>query len=286
MRRSIRSASDSERPQAVARPVTVNAAMNKHPTRHRRPRTELAIPLAVALTSAAALAPAVAAEPGTGERATLDRELSRLYADTGLNPFDAVGANNHAMKLVARGDYERALKLLRRAARLAPGRPDIARNLGHVQRLVEQRTLLSERSRAHLRDSFAPIDVPPAVAGAWTTTRGERPRSVEAATDTAPRPLDNPFEPTWLVERAALKSRRGEHRAALADLERARTLDPHLSGVDDEIARLQRLLPDGGERVRPIPPRPSGAGGIGDGDSEIPRPWSIGVGTAARGAGS
>ena len=50
-----------------------------------------------------------------------------------INPFDAAAVNNQAVASAAQGDYENALNLLERAARLAPQRADIAANL-HLMR--------------------------------------------------------------------------------------------------------------------------------------------------------
>lgn len=227
--------------------------------------------------------------PGGGQ---LDAELGALYESTGLNPFDAVGANNLAMKLVARGDYEKARKLLQRAGRLEPNRLEIARNAEQVQQLIDQRAELPERSRAHFRDSFARTEVP-FVTAAWVVKgpgeigapERERDEATLAAareedgSDAAATLADNPFDTRWLRERAAIKVRRGDHRAALADLHRALELDPYLSGVAQEIERLKALLPENGERPMSLAP-PLTASRVMSGrgeraDDALPAPWSV-----------
>lgn len=50
-----------------------------------------------------------------------------------INPFDAVALNNLASARVEAGDYNRALDLLKRAARLAPEDRDIAANLSRLR---------------------------------------------------------------------------------------------------------------------------------------------------------
>ena len=89
--------------------------------------------LAIALVSLGSLASGAALADRQARAAGalpggFDAELGALYEATALNPFDAVGANNLAMKLVARGDYEKARKLLRRAERLDPSRLEFTRN--------------------------------------------------------------------------------------------------------------------------------------------------------------
>ena len=49
------------------------------------------------------------------------------------NPFDPVALNNMAIAKAAAGDYQSALELLTRAARLAPQRSDIRENLTQLQ---------------------------------------------------------------------------------------------------------------------------------------------------------
>jgi len=178
-----------------------------------------------------------------------DPELRQLYRDAGINPFDAISANNLAMRLIGRGEYEKAEKLLARARRLQPDLPEIQRNVDRVRELIEQRAQLRGRSREVFRESFTPLDVP-YVMNAWRAdsgpASGELPTTETDLSDTqgAVPDADNPFDPSWLLQSAALKSRRGDHRAALVDLQRARALNPELTGVDEEIRRLEAVLPE------------------------------------------
>jgi tetratricopeptide (TPR) repeat protein len=54
------------------------------------------------------------------------------------NPFDPVALNNMAIAKAAVGDYQTALELLTRAARLAPQRADIRENLTKLQTWQQQ----------------------------------------------------------------------------------------------------------------------------------------------------
>ncbi|MEN9868841.1 MAG: Tetratricopeptide repeat [Pseudomonadota bacterium] len=54
------------------------------------------------------------------------------------NPFDPVALNNMAIAKAAAGDYQSALELLTRAARLAPQRSDIRENLTQLQSWQQQ----------------------------------------------------------------------------------------------------------------------------------------------------
>ncbi len=54
------------------------------------------------------------------------------------NPFDPVALNNMAIAKAAAGDYQSALDLLTRAARLAPQRADIRENLTQLQGWQQQ----------------------------------------------------------------------------------------------------------------------------------------------------
>ena len=51
-----------------------------------------------------------------------------------LNPFDPVALNNLAVAKAAAGDYQAAVSLLTRSAKLAPDRADIRENLASMQR--------------------------------------------------------------------------------------------------------------------------------------------------------
>ncbi len=50
-----------------------------------------------------------------------------------INPFDPVALNNLAAARVEAGDYNQALELLKRAARLAPENREIAANLSRLR---------------------------------------------------------------------------------------------------------------------------------------------------------
>jgi tetratricopeptide (TPR) repeat protein len=54
------------------------------------------------------------------------------------NPFDPVALNNMAVAKAAAGDYQSALELLSRAAKIAPQRQDIRDNLSHLQAWQQQ----------------------------------------------------------------------------------------------------------------------------------------------------
>lgn len=54
------------------------------------------------------------------------------------NPFDPVALNNMAVAKAAAGDYQSALELLTRAAKIAPQRQDIRDNLTHLQNWQQQ----------------------------------------------------------------------------------------------------------------------------------------------------
>jgi tetratricopeptide (TPR) repeat protein len=54
------------------------------------------------------------------------------------NPFDPVALNNMAVAKAASGDYQSALELLTRAAKIAPHRQDIRDNLSHLQNWQQQ----------------------------------------------------------------------------------------------------------------------------------------------------
>jgi len=82
-----------------------------------------------------------------------------------INPFDAAALNNQALASAARGDYETALGLLERAARLAPQRTDIAANLQAMRAWIARNVPpLSEKSPppAYV-DPDADLPAPPAL---------------------------------------------------------------------------------------------------------------------------
>ena len=54
-----------------------------------------------------------------------------------LNPFDPVALNNLAVAKAAAGDYQAAVSLLTRSAKLAPNRADIRENLVRMQRWMD-----------------------------------------------------------------------------------------------------------------------------------------------------
>lgn len=99
--------------------------------------------IALLALAAACLTPAHAAGPefdayaqegrrflaeGEPDRAALSFEEALR-----INPFDPVALNNLAAARVEAGDYNRALELLKRAARLAPEDRDVAANLSRLR---------------------------------------------------------------------------------------------------------------------------------------------------------
>ena len=73
-----------------------------------------------------------------------------------VNPFDAVALNNLAVARAAQGDYQTAVTLLERAARLAPGRQDIADNLARFKTWLE-----GGEKYLDVQGGSAPPDLPP-----------------------------------------------------------------------------------------------------------------------------
>lgn len=86
------------------------------------------------------------------------------------NPFDASALNNQAVAAAAQGDYERALYLLERAARLSPNRPDIYTNLTEMRKWVARYApeikLKTEQSRP-LINTYPDADIPPEPPALW-----------------------------------------------------------------------------------------------------------------------
>ena len=72
------------------------------------------------------------------------------------NPFDPVALNNMAVAKAAAGDYQSALEMLTRAARLAPQRLDIRENLTQLQGWLQQNHSIALTSTLPAaRNSFA-----------------------------------------------------------------------------------------------------------------------------------
>lgn len=170
----------------------------------------------------------------------LDPKLINLYRGSNVNPFDVPATNNYAMKLVRQGQYDRALKLLRRAQSLAPERSDIARNAAQLALLMAQLDDLDLSSTLSYSQSFGKNDVPfipePWVLGANAEKIVTRTLNVEASRELL---NTNPFDSESLLVTADIKLKRGDMRAALIDLKRARQLNPWMSELDGQIALLE-----------------------------------------------
>jgi len=98
-----------------------------------------------------------------------------------LNPFDPVALNNLAVAKAAAGDYQAAVSLLTRSAKLAPDRTDIRENLVRMQRWMATyggAGLASiERPRQRVVRSGAVLPEPPPLWGVATST-GRSPLSL------------------------------------------------------------------------------------------------------------
>lgn len=66
------------------------------------------------------------------------KAVQSLNEQAKLNPFDAVALNNLAVARAAQGEYQAALQLLERAAKLAPNRPDVVANLRNLRAWYDQ----------------------------------------------------------------------------------------------------------------------------------------------------
>lgn len=164
-------------------------------------------------------------------------ELIELYRDSNVNPFDVSATNNYAMKLVRQGRYDRALKLLRRAQQLAPGRGDIARNAAQLNMLVSQIERLDLNTSLSLNQSFKDSEVP-FIPEPWGQD-ADVDNSVPGTPDSEQGRKVNPFDSQSLVTTASVKLNRGDLRGALRDLLRAKRLSPWMSELDGQIAILE-----------------------------------------------
>ena len=85
------------------------------------------------------------------------RAVESFAAAVNVNPFDAVALNNLAVARAAQGNYQTALMLLERAARLAPDRKDIADNLARFRSWLEG----GGEKPFEVQVGAAPPDLPP-----------------------------------------------------------------------------------------------------------------------------
>lgn len=170
----------------------------------------------------------------------LDPELISLYRGTNVNPFDVTATNNLAMKYLRQGRYGSALKLLKRAQSLAPMRGDIEKNIAQLNLLMSQMSSLNMNMTLSYNRTFKDNEVPfvPAPWGLEAKVDeviSPGPDSVESQEHGSV----NPFDSQSLIATAAIKIERGELRAALKDLRRARRLSPWMKELDDKIAVLE-----------------------------------------------
>ena len=87
-----------------------------------------------------------------------------------LNPFDASALNNEAVAVAAQGNYEKALNLLERAARLSPNRTDIATNLNEMRKWVARyapQIKLKEEVSSPVMNVYPSGDIPPEPPALW-----------------------------------------------------------------------------------------------------------------------
>ena len=86
----------------------------------------------------------------------------------------------------------------------------------------------------------------------------------------------NPFDAKSLISIANVKIERGDYRAALVDLKRARTLSPWLTELNPQIAQLESQLSELGE-TQEIIQQFSPYGSFDDGldNPEPPSVWSM-----------
>lgn len=95
---------------------------------------------------------------------------SKKFAEAAkVNPFDASALNNQAVSLAAQGDYENALNLLERAARLNPERRDIATNLVSMRQWMGRnvpQVKLKEQSKP-IMNVYPEGDIPPEPPALW-----------------------------------------------------------------------------------------------------------------------
>lgn len=125
----------------------------------------------------------------------------RYQEQVRINPFDPVALNNLAVARAAGGDYQTALELLQRAARLAPKRRDIAANLANLQHWLDHdRDRIAAPSASPLLaapGAAVPPEPPPlwrAPAGDTATRAAARPPAAEARPP-APRTATTRREP-------------------------------------------------------------------------------------------
>ena len=96
---------------------------------------------------------------------------SKKFAEAAkVNPFDAAALNNEAVAVAAQGDYERALYLLERAARMSPNRSDIVTNLTEmrkwVARYAPELKLKIDKSNPVI-NTYPDADIPPEPPALW-----------------------------------------------------------------------------------------------------------------------
>lgn len=208
-------------------------------------RSDLTLVSALLLNLVAGLGNAAYAQDGK-----MDRELEQLYSGTNINPFDAAASNNLGLKYFRQGQYERALKLLQRAQRLAPDRLHIRQNAEYLQLLMSQVENLDLETANSLSRTYENKEIPfvPEPWGQWgsrinTATASE---PVEGSDNSDPGGASsNPFDVDSLIIIADIKIERGDLRGALTDLERAARISPWTSGLSERISRLQAQLPTG-----------------------------------------
>ena len=96
---------------------------------------------------------------------------SKKFAEAAkLNPFDASALNNEAVAVAAQGDYEKALNLLERAARLSPNRADIATNLNEMRKWVARyapQIQLKDEKSSPVINVYPNGDIPPEPPALW-----------------------------------------------------------------------------------------------------------------------
>lgn len=216
-----------------------------------------------------------------GQTGQMDRELEQLYAGTNINPFDAAASNNLALKFFRQGQYERALKLLLRAQRLAPDRRHIKENAEYLQLLMSQVKNLDVETANSLSRTFESAEIPyvPEPWGQWgsrivtvdSSSGAERPESSQPSGVNA-----NPFDVDSLIIIADIKINRGDLRGALNDLERAERISPWISGLSARIAQLQAQVPTdivadikGVDHISAVSPDPVAE------DAPPPAAWSV-----------
>lgn len=102
-----------------------------------------------------------------------------------LNPFDPVALNNLAVAKAAAGDYQAAVGLLTRSAKLAPNRADIRDNLSSMQRWMDTyggtRLAPFDRPRQPAVRTGAVLPEPPPLWGGASKTPNS-PLSLPAST--------------------------------------------------------------------------------------------------------